>query len=954
MTAPAPPAPKNSPPLPAISQTNYPDSHNAFYAGTGAVYFRRMLRIKRPKFRRTGRRSPSTPPNPPLGLYRSPIPPAFPTFVATRNLKSGGMLFRVLLFLVLLSSFTLHAQPGGQGGGGMRGGGQGPMGRFYGKIVDQKTKKGVEFATVTLFQNKFDSASRTMKRKLITGQLTEPNGDFSLENVPVRGKYIVRIQAIGYDSLVQEVTFGNSLDKDLGNLALVPRMQTVDEVVVDGSAPAVELKPDRRVYNMEKSDIATGGTAEDALNTIPTVKVDMDGNVTLRNSSPQIFIDGRPTTFTLDQIPADAIQSIEVITAPSAKYDASGGGAGIINIVLKKDRRVGYNGNVRTNVDMRGRVGGGGDLNVRQGKVNAFISGNVNQRRSISEGETTRLNLFESPQTDVLQTSRTVNDNIFINGRAGVDYFIDNRNTLTLSGSYTTGRFNSNDEQSATTDTLHTLTPITTSRYDRHSESFRMFENFGGSLLYKRLFTKEGKEWTADINYNHAGSDNQTLINTEYFDNGQDVADRNSLQKQTGGGYTRFLTGQTDFSVPLNDKMKMETGARFAVRNFVSGADVFVHNPANGLYELVPNPYSDYEYLDNVYAGYGTFSHAVNAKFSYQLGLRLESSDYHGTLSSTGQTFRNFYPASLFPSGYLSYKPNDKHDFQLNASRRINRPNFFQLMPFTDYTDSLNLSRGNPSLKPEFTYRTEFTYMRNFSKETNVLASVYYRYTEGLITRYQVMEFDSSLERDALVNTYENASSSYVTGGDVSATIAIKKWLELNPSVSAYYSDINGTNIATNLKNDLFSWSAEMNLTFRLPKNIVVQASADYDSRRAVTSGGGGRSYSMGGMGGGGMWGGNPGSLQGYTIPSYELDLSIRYSFLKNKAANIILNVSDVFKTNINGSHTESEFFVQDSRRVRDQQFFRLSFSYRFGKMDASLFKRKNTKSSSEGMDMGM
>ncbi len=861
-----------------------------------------------------------------------------------------------LLLLLLITSLTGFSQPGG--GGGNRGGGGMNNGRFYGKVIDQKTGKPVEYATVTLFQNRFDSAAGMMKRKLITGQLTESNGDFSLENLPVRGEFIMRVMAIGYDSLVQKVKFTMpanmqdrqalmaALDKDLGNIALTANVKQLKEVVIDGSAPAVELKPDRRVYNMEKTDIAAGGTAEEALKIIPSVTVDLDGNVTLRNESPQIFIDGRPTTLTLNQIPADAIQSIEVITSPSAKYDASGGGAGIINIVLKKSRRTGYNGSVRAGVDQRGKINAGGDINVRQGKINVFLSGNVNQRRSISHGETERLNLFETPQTDVAQINDGRNDNLFAHSRAGIDYFMDNRNTFTFAGSYMTGRFKSLDEQTASTDTLYNL--VSSSRFDRNTNSSRMFQNIGGTVSYKRLFTKSGKELTADVNYNEVKSDNTSLTNTIYFDTNQDIANRSALQKQLGGGGTRFITSQVDFVNPINEKSKIEAGARLAIRSFDSKAEVYIYDLDNGEYVDYTNPYSQYSYTDNVYAAYGTFSRAVNDKFNYQLGLRAESSDYNGKLTATGQTFRNLYPASLFPSGFLSYKPNDKNDFQLNASRRINRPNFFQLMPFTDYSDSLNLSRGNPSLKPEFSYKAEFTWMHYFNKENNVLLSMYYRNTQGIITRYQLTEYDSTLFRDALINTYQNANSSYMYGGEISTTLAPKKWIDLTPSISAYYAGIDGSNISANLTNEQFTWSAKMFLTIRLPKNFTFQANGDYRSQTAVVTGGGG-GYGGGGMGMG-MGGNSSTSVQGYNIANYSADMSLKYAFLKNKAASITLSVSDVFKTQMSGTHNESIYFIQDTWRIRDQRFFRLNFSYRFGKFDAALFKRKNNRS--EGVDV--
>ncbi|HYM92754.1 MAG TPA: TonB-dependent receptor plug domain-containing protein, partial [Chitinophagaceae bacterium] len=359
-----------------------------------------------------------------------------------------------LCFLVLTVSFVNAQMPFGNGGN--RNNAQQVTGNFYGKLVDSVYGKAVEFASVQLTQFKFDSASKKRKDVVIAGMLTKANGQFNLENIPLFGQYKLKITAIGFKPYTKTVSFsfkmgggnmnnnngnGNdptallsALDKDLGNIKLEPDEKVLGNVTVTASKPGLQLAIDKKVFNVEKDITAAGGTAVDVMRNVPSLNVDIDGNVTLRNNSPQILVDGRPTTMTLDQIPADAIESVEIITNPSAKYDASGGTSGILNIVLKKNRKVGYNGNLRVNADSRGRVGGGGDINVRQGKVNFTASANFFPRKSISTGTTDRLTLIGTPNTELLQTDRSTSIGNFRFIRSGIDYFVDNRNTFSIAG----------------------------------------------------------------------------------------------------------------------------------------------------------------------------------------------------------------------------------------------------------------------------------------------------------------------------------------------------------------------------------------------------------------------------------------------------------------------------------------------------------------------------------------
>ncbi|MFM7399714.1 MAG: TonB-dependent receptor plug domain-containing protein, partial [Bacteroidota bacterium] len=343
--------------------------------------------------------------------------------------------FTPAFLLFVITGFSMAQNPQGRPGG-MGNFQQMNIGRFYGKVVDDATGKGIGYASVQLYGMKWDSTSKKMENTLLAGQLTLENGDFSLENLPVMGEFTLKINFLGYALTETKVSFNlqgagrpngagrpggggmpqaGAVDKDLGNIKLSASSNMLKEVTIEAQGGQVSLALDKKIYKVDKDNVAAGGTAEDALKNVPTLNVDIDGNLTMRNASPQLFVDGRPTNMTLDQIPADAIDNVEVISNPSAKYDASGGGAGIVNIVLKKDRRVGYNGSVRTGIDMRGRGNLGGDLNARQNKFNAFVGLNLNQRRNITVSSTERqnFNFAKIATSDVSQSNRPVSDGFF-------------------------------------------------------------------------------------------------------------------------------------------------------------------------------------------------------------------------------------------------------------------------------------------------------------------------------------------------------------------------------------------------------------------------------------------------------------------------------------------------------------------------------------------------------------
>ena len=854
-----------------------------------------------------------------------------------------------------MSAGDLLAQwPGAPGGGGAPGGaGRAmPTGRYYGKIVDEEGA-GVGYASVKLFGMVFDTTTKTMSRKLITGQLTLANGDFSLEGVPAMGKHSLEVEVLGYARLVQEVSFGltppgqgggapnfaamaGALDKDLGNIALTLEALNLEEVTIEGQASAVTLALDRKIFKVDQNTVAAGGTGVDALRNVPSLSVDIDGNVALRNSAPQIFIDGRPTTLSLDQIPADAIESVEVITNPSARYDAGGGQGGIVNIVLKKDRRFGYNGNVRAGVDTRLGYNGGFNINAREGDINAFVDANVNQFRGVSVGETYRQNLFGAPLTNVLQENDGINLGRFMRGRAGFDWFIDNRNTITIEGSYTQGNFAPENNLVITTDSLYS-TGITQSVAERFSESTRQFQNIGGSILFKHLFPKAGHEWTADLNVNRVRSLGEGNFTTEFI--GLPVSTR---ERQVNDGGTQFLTAQTDYVKPLTDKIKIESGLRIALRAFDSENANYVFSNLEQDFVQVPTFADEYSYVDQVYAAYFIYNQQFGS-WGYQAGLRAESSQYSGELPKSGEpAFAINYPISLFPSLFLTKQLNDKDQLQFSYSRRINRPSFFQLMPFTDFSDSLNLRRGNATLIPEFTNSAEVSYQNILKDGHDFLISAYYKQSSNLITTYQFTEYFPEFGRDVVVTSYANANLSYAYGAEFTMrNTFFDRKLEITSNVNLYQSRVNASNVEQDLIADQFTWFIKENVNISLPWELKLQLTGEYQSPAAFTPSGGG------GFG----WRGVTNTAQGYRISYWYVDAALRKDFF-NRKANLTVGISDIFGTRITGQHAESPFFVQDSESLNNPQLVRVNFSYRFGKPDMALFKRKNTNFNSNGMDM--
>jgi hypothetical protein len=829
---------------------------------------------------------------------------------------------KLLLFSLLfaLSSFSVFAQfPGG--GGNTKGMSMSNMSfaRLYGKVVDAKTKEPVEFASVALLDFDKDSA--------ISGVLAKGNGDFALENLAFGG-YRFRISAIGYKTYNQKMFVNmQNVDKDLGNIELEVDAELLKEVTVTAEKATFQMSIDRKIYNVDKDASAKGGTGLDAVKNIPSVSVDADGAVTLRNNSVMIYVDGRPTSLTLQQIPSDQIDRIEVISNPSVKFDASANG-GILNVIMKKNTKPGYNGMVMGGIGTSDRYNGMVNLNVKQNPFNFFIMYTYNSQINLNNGFTNRQNLSNGNTTGFYdQTNLTHMQNEFQFGRIGFDYNINNRNTITLSGNYMHGKFITVDNQvSAFKDSAGV--PLFNGL--RVNDSKSQFSNFTGQIQYRKTFPKQGKELTSDLNYNHSYGNSGYLNTTEnYFPNSQTPNPLlSNYMLNTGSSLSDMYNFQLDFVNPINDYTKFETGAKSNFQHTENNQDNSFKKFSDADYAADTSLTNHYSIDNLVTAAYVNYSSKIWG-IGYQGGIRYEGSYYMGTLTNKNQSFSYQYPTgidnlmnAIFPAAYFSKKLPHNQEFQLNFSRKIERPNFFQLMPFVMMSDVQNIRIGNPKLAPEFHNLAELNYNIVRGK-LNYLASVYGRYTTNPITNVSYPQAPGSL---VLINTFQNGSSSIKYGFENTLKHTLFKNLDLTANLNVFYVDIswNPTPLTTQ-RNTGYSYTSKLMMTYKFPKNISLQLNGNYEAPKIIP--------------------------QGTTRPQYYMDATLSYNYKFKWMFNLLL--SDCFNTKRMGSHYDTPYYIQDMSRRRESRYLRFSITYLFGKMDVSIFKRAKQKGGQQGGEEG-
>lgn len=797
-------------------------------------------------------------------------------------------------------------------------------GRVYGKLIDSKTKKPIEYASVIVLWFNKDS--------LLGGTLTKKNGEFSIDNLPAMGGFRFKATLIGFKTYETKFYFQlpNKIEQDLGDINFEIDEKLLNEVEVTVNKNNLVMSIDKRIYNVDNDISVKGGTAVDVMKNVPGVTVDADGNAQLRNQSPMIFIDGRPSNLTLQQIPADQIDRIEVITNPSVKFDASSTG-GILNIVMKKNLKPGYNGMLMGYAGSSDRYGGMLNLNVKEGKWNLTSMYSYNQAINNTIGYTDRTQLDSIQETlGYYRQDNVVRQlNAFNFGKIGLDYNINNRNTISINGMLMGGLYSTNDKQD-----YNILDKNKAQLFygKRTNDQAAEFQNYNSQLYYKKIFPKVGQEFTGDFNYNYTNSKNGYLFNTESY-----IPPDTTFQKNNGTTNANQFVLQLDYINPINETKKFEAGIKSYFKNSVSINDTknAKITPDNYIYDSVMS--NHYIIDDMINAAYINYNSKTILGISYQAGLRFEQSYYKGTIKNKNQSFSYNYPSmaedllkSIFPGIYFSKKLVKNQEIQVNFSRKIQRPNFFQLMPFIMFADKQNYRIGNPQLKPEFKNIAEINY-NNIFTNGSYLGSCYFRYEEQPITD---VAYPSLSDPTVLVNTTVNGKNSIRYGLEHTFKYTLFKNLDATINLNAFYIYLNGIVVPTEpeVTTKGYAYNSKATLSYRFPKQLTLQVNGNYESPRIL--------------------------LLGYSLPIYSMDVSINKMVGTKWVINATL--SDAFNTRRMGTNFQTPYYIQELSRRRESRYVRLTLTYIFGKMDASIFKRAkqmkgsdSQQGSQDGLDFG-
>ena len=775
-----------------------------------------------------------------------------------------------------------------------------PVGKVTGRLTAGK-KSPVSYATVTLLR--LDSS-------VVGGDLTKDDGAFSISPTGT-GKFLLRTNAIGYQNRIIggiEITL-DALNKSMGNITLSQTEQALKAVEITGEKAVMEMKVDKKVFNVEKNITTAGGSAADVLQNVPSVSVDADGNVSLRGKSDvTILIDGKPATLlgsdvasALQSISASSIESVEVITNPSAKYDAQGM-TGILNIITKKDRAFGINGNVTLGAGTRDKYNAGLGLNAHKGKWNVFLNSNVRYNNSYNNVSTGRHDKVADTIAQYTYEHVPRHFSGWFN-TLGASWDIDKNNSLTVTGNVNLMQHAFKDSSKYTVSIVPENIPIF--QQDRFSNSVGDLTGLSGSLNYKHKFKKKDEEFTLDANVsNFTAQRTQDYVTVSHDPQHPDII----YESAPGHGATNSFTGSADYTDPLfTQNGKLGFGIKTQITDFNSTNDPLLDTNKGTQYRD-SSLWATYSYTQQIHAAYINWSDQLG-KFSYQLGLRAEDAIYDGNNKVPFDTTfsNNFF--GLFPSAFISYQLPKQQSVYLNYSRRTNRPNFFQLMPYKDLSNPSTVSQGNPDLIPEFIHNIELSYNKQTNKGDNFILSLYYQNTRNLIERV-IRTYDAGELAGRLYSQPLNIASASTYGLDLTGKFQLLPIWDATLNVNAFQNQINvgAADSATRsyLSNSNgFSWFGKVNSSLKLPAGFSLQLNGNYESPKVIA--------------------------QGKLQESYWIDLALKKSFWKGKA-NLTVNCSDIFKTRKFINEYDLPAYSQQILREKETRVGNISFTYRFGK----------------------
>lgn len=834
-----------------------------------------------------------------------PLISRYPVTTAPRSMVK--YMFSIVFLLVLLGfSNPSDAQQ--------------PAGNFTlkGKVIDETTGKALEFATVAL--------KKLRDSSLVSGTISNTTGDFKIMELPPGG-YFVEIAFIGYEKYTSRVVFKPQVSSpvnDLGSVKLKPSALMLEGAEITADKNFVMNNIDRKTYDAQQLSVTTGGNVNDVLQNIPSVELDADGNISLRgNDNVTILIDGRPSGLTgaggkslLESLPASAVEKVEVLTNPSAKYDPDGI-SGIINIITKRNKLQGLTGNIGATTSFDKGYGANGSLNYRHGKINLYSNFGFNHNIRYSESESYRETYF-TDYTEILDQDGEGEDvGTSFNIKLGADYNITEKSTISLSGIYNTSK---GEEDEYTWYHIYGSPSNPDSLYRRDSYADEKDRGLDLEAMFKTWFSKPGRILTVAAS-SSMSLDNESNLYTQQGYLSREIPNPLTVVDMEEDDYdytSDFYILSADYEHPLSETQHLEAGYKSTVRYMDNDYTSLYFDPASGTYLDDTTKTNRFLYDDGVHAVYAQYRHSLG-KFGFQGGLRSEYAQVNSELKNTGESNSEEY-FSLFPSVFVTWKPDQKWSMKATYSRRINRPRTNQLNPFTSYEDPLNIRTGNPELDPEYTDSYELEGGRIFDK-ISVTATIYYRYIHDYIQRYR--EFDP-VSGIAEV-TFQNANSSQNYGVELIVNGNLYKWWNFTASANFYQNKIDASNLEAELASSDIAWSGRVFTTVKMPLNSEFQLTYTY---RAPFEGPQGRLKNM-----------------------QMFSAALSKKVLKDKGQ-VTLRIANPFNTQRFGIEFENEVYYQDFTRVRDSRTVTLGFNWRFGELrDRS--QRQREQQPREEMDMG-
>lgn len=781
-----------------------------------------------------------------------------------------------------------------------------------GKVVDSENNQSLPYATVTITQKLLGKDSIT------AGVTCNLEGEFLISGKS--SEIMVHASFVGY--ITTDVTVKLNTDIDLGTIRLLPSSKVLNEVTVTAEKDAMTMALDKRIFNVSKNITSVGGTAENLLRNIPSLTIGADGTATLRNATTTIYINGKPTQLTLAQIPANQIESVEVISNPSAKYDASAS-SGIVNLVLKKNREAGYTGMASIGVGNNARFDGSINIDYNKGKWNISSQYNINATKNPLNNFTHRTTrLLDGTATGYFDQNTTITlNNYFQNFRVAGDYSYNSRNIFTLAGTYVLGHYNNiTDQYYFNSDENRNVTSYGT----RTTQPQNTYTNAGVEFDWKHDFAKKGRALSLASGFNR----NWVANNDDWRTTGVNSNDT----PQTGYPENDHITGQTignqlivqlDYSNPINDSTKWEWG----VRSFTYIRDQqYFFNQYNGSeYLLLPTYSQNAHILETVNAIYGLYSQKLKHGLAMQAGLRVEQSALRGSSRfEPTSTFGYDYPSTsgtdlikvLFPSFSISKKLQGEAEIGLSLSRKIGRPGWRQFFVGIQSSDRQNISIGNPALQPEFVNTAELTYSRTLGN-MNWLSSVYYILEDNTIKPFVK---PSATDPSVYVTSYTNVKADVRLGASNVLTIPIGKKLNILASIDAYNVSLQ----TDSTQRTLWAYNAKVNLTYTLPAAFTMQINASNNSKFP--------------------------QLQGSRSAVRSADIALRKSFW-NKKANVVFTVNDIFNSRQQIYYYDQPNSYQESMNRREVRFYKITLQLPLGRSLSSGKKKKGSKLNEPDVD---